>query len=437
VINMSLGSDNPCDGAYRTAIADVRAAGTIVVVAAGNSGRNNSGVRAAVGSPANCTGAIAVSATDARRKIANYSSTGSEVVVAGPGGDASVSTTGSGAPDNVYSDIGTFDANGQRQPAFGGMQGTSMASPHVAGVMALMRYVNPQLTVAQVDTLLSTTGAGGITDELGPTGRDIDYGYGLINARKAVDAAVAALTAPPAQPPARIAAQPSTLDFGTLQTSAEVELTVSGATNESLLGAPQVVLPTGATAQAVTVAATAVNASGLGRYTVNVNRSAFAGTGSFYPSLRFVLNSGRTLTVQISINKPAANGTSTRANFGPVYVLLVDPSTGNVDSTVRATLSNGRYSWSKAGYTKNRVSILAGGDLDNDDLICARGEPCGAFPVLAAGSDLVVTTLTFHVRPKPRLAPQPGECRRRRPCRSTLMLDPTSAAPWVGAAASG
>jgi serine protease len=168
VINMSLGSDNPCDGAYRTAIADVRAAGTIVVVAAGNSGRNNSGVRAAVGSPANCTGAIAVSATDARRKIANYSSTGSEVVVAGPGGDASVSTTGSGAPDNVYSDIGTFDANGQRQPAFGGMQGTSMASPHVAGVMALMRYVNPQLTVAQVDTLLSTTGAGGITMNWAP-----------------------------------------------------------------------------------------------------------------------------------------------------------------------------------------------------------------------------------------------------------------------------
>lgn len=409
VINLSLGSDNPCDAAYRTAIADVRAAGTLVVVAAGNSGRNNAGVRAAVGSPANCTGAIAVSATDARRKIANYSSTGSAVVVAAPGGDASVSTTGSGAPDNVYSDIGTFDTNGQRQPAFGGMQGTSMAAPHVAGVLALMRYINPQMTVARVDTLLAS---GTITDELGPTGHDIDYGHGLINARKAVDAALADLTSPPVQPPARVAVQPSTLDFGTLQTSAQVELTVSGATNESLQGAPQVVLPAGATVQAVTVTATAVNASGLGRYTVNVNRSAFSGTGSFYPSLRFVLNSGRTLTVQISINKPAANGTSTRANFGPVYVLLIDPATGHVDSTVRATLSNGRYSWSKAGYTKNRVSILAGGDLDNDDLICARGEPCGAYPVLAAGSDLAVTPLSgdrndldFQVSPLSGMSP--------------------------------
>jgi hypothetical protein len=120
-----------------------------------------------------------------------------------------------------------------------------------------------------------------------------------------------------------------------------VELTVSGATNESLLGAPQVVLPTGATAQAVTVTATAVNASGLGRYTVNVNRSAFSWHRQLLPQLRFVLNSGRTLTVQLSINKPAANGTSTRANFGPVYVLLVDPATGNVDSTVRATCPTG------------------------------------------------------------------------------------------------
>jgi hypothetical protein len=93
-----------------------------------------------------------------------------------------------------------------------------MAAPHVAGVMALMRYVNPQLSPAQVDTLLD---AGTITDELGPTGRDVDYGFGLINARKAVDAALAALNTPPVPAPARVVALPSTLDFGALQTSAD------------------------------------------------------------------------------------------------------------------------------------------------------------------------------------------------------------------------
>jgi serine protease len=406
VINLSLGSDNACDGAYRTAIADVRAAGTLVVVAAGNAGRNNAGERAAVGSPANCEGAIAVSATDARRKVTNYSSTGTPVVVAAPGGDAAVSTTGSGAPDNVYSDIATFDAGGKRQPAFGGMQGTSMAAPHVAGVMALMRYVNPLLSPAQVDTLLA---AGTLTDELGPTGRDIDYGFGLINARKAVDAALAALNTPPVPAAARVTAQPSALDFGALQTSADVEITASGASNESVSGTPQVV---GAPAQAVAVIAAAVNAAGLGRYTVNVNRGAFIGSGSYYPELRFTLNSGRVITVQLSINKPAAGNASARANFGPVYVLLIDPATGQVDSTVAATLANGRYSWSKSGYSRSRVSILAGGDLDNDELICARGEPCGAFPVLAASADLAVTVLTgdrgdlnFEVSPLSGISP--------------------------------
>ncbi|MBL8316449.1 MAG: S8 family serine peptidase [Rubrivivax sp.] len=406
VINLSLGSDNACDGAYRTAIADVRAAGTLVVAAAGNAGRNNAGVRAAVGSPANCEGAIAVSATDARRKLTNYSSTGTPVAVAAPGGDAAVSTTGSGAPDNVYSDIATFDASGKRQPAFGGMQGTSMAAPHVAGVMALMRYVNPQLSPALVDTLLAS---GTLTDDLGTTGRDIDHGFGLINARKAVDAALAALNAPPVPEPARVAALPSALDFGALQTSAEVEITASGATNESVSGMPQVV---GAPAQAVGVTAAAVNAAGLGRYTVNVNRGALSGSGSFYPELRFTLNSGRVINVQLSILKPTPGNASARANFGPVYVLLIDPATGQVDSTVTATLANGRYSWSKTGYTRSRVSILAGGDLDNDDLICARGEPCGAFPVLGASADLAVTVLTgdrndlnFEVSPLSGISP--------------------------------
>jgi serine protease len=272
--------------------------------------------------------------------------------------------------------------------------------------MALMGYVNPQLSPAQVDTLLA---AGTLTDELGPTGRDVDYGFGLINARKAVDAALAALSAPPEPAPARVAALPSTLDFGTLQTSAIVELTAAGASNESVSGTPQVV---GAPAQAVAFTGTAINAAGLGRYTVNVNRGAFSGSGSFYPELRFTLSSGRVIAVQLSINKPAAGNTSARANFGPVYVLLIDPATGRVDSSVTGTWANGRYSWSKTGYTRNRVSILAGGDLDNDDLICARGEPCGAFPVLGASADLAVTTLTgdrndlnFEVSPLSGISP--------------------------------
>jgi len=411
VINMSLGSSGACGADFATAINDVRAAGTIVVVAAGNDARNASGTAAPVGSPANCAGAIAVSATDARRGIANYSNTGSTIRVAAPGGDTSVSTTGNGAPDGVYSAVATFDTAGVRQPAIGPMQGTSMASPHVAGVMALMRFVNPGLTVTQVDDLFA---AGSLTDDLGATGRDNTFGFGLVNARKAVDAALAAQGTPPAPPPAQIVALPSSIDFGSLQTSAVIELSLPGAGTETVSGTPQVVLPAGMNAGAVTVAATAVGAGGLGRYTVTVDRAAIPAAGTYYPTVRFTLSSARVLTVQLAVNKPAAGGGAgaTRADFGPVYVLLIDPATGNVEDTVMATLANGRYSWSKTGYTKSRVQIVAGGDTDNDDFICNQGETCGAFPTFAAGKDFTIVELSgnrsdlhFQVAPLSGMSP--------------------------------
>ena len=384
VINMSLGSDRPCDAAYQDAITQVRAAGVIVVVAAGNSGHNDRGQRAAVGSPANCSGAVAVSALDARKQITPYSNTGTQIGVAAPGGDASQSTTGTGAPDNVYSDVASFDAAGNRQPAFGGMQGTSMASPHVAGVMALMRYVNPGLTVTQVDVLLA---AGALTDDLGSAGRDIDFGFGLINAGKAVDAALNAGSNPPPPQVGVVVATPSSLDFGSFQSSAALDLVATATTAET-------VLSVSSDNAAVTVAATNINATTkLGRYTVNVNRAALA-AGSYFPKLTVSIAPARSFTVQLSITQPGAGGSAAAGDYGPIYVLLIDPATQNVLSTTVAQRANGRYTWSTSGVTLARVSVVAGGDLDNDDLICQRGEPCGAYPVFAPGRDLSVIDLS-------------------------------------------
>lgn len=386
VINMSLGGDRSCEPAFQTAIDQVRAAGVVVVVAAGNSARNDRGQRVAVGSPANCNGAIAVSATDNRQAVTSYSNTGAQIRVAAPGGDTSQSTTGNGAPDGIYSDIGSFDAAGQRQPSFGALQGTSMATPHVAGVIALMRYVNPALTPVQIDTLFTQ---GALTEDRGAAGRDIDYGFGLIDARKAVDAALDAAGNPPPAPAGAVIAAPSSIDFGSLQTAATLELTTSGATSER-------VVSIAADTPAVTVAAVsgAVDATTrLGRYTVSVDRAALAGRGSFFPKLTVTLTPARSFTVQLSVTKPdpaVAGG----GDFGPVYVLLIDPDTDRVLTTVLATRNATGYSWSATGYSRSRVAILAGGDLDNDNLICQRGEPCGAFPVLETTGNATPVELT-------------------------------------------
>ncbi len=403
VINLSLGGVRPCDAASQDAINQVRAVGVIVVAAAGNDASNDRGVRASVSAPANCNGAIAVSALDARKQIAHYSNSGAQIALAAPGGDVRQSTTGTGAPDGVYSALATFDANGVRLPSFNGYNGTSMAAPHVAGVMALMRYVNPGLTVTQIDALLEQ---GALSDDLGPAGRDIDFGWGLINARKAVDAALqlAGNTTPP--PAGRVIATPSSIDFGSFQSSAALDLVASAATTETVASVTS-------DHAAVSVVATSVDlATRLGRYTVNVNRAMLA-AGSIFPKLTVTLVPARSLSVQLSVTQPAGGGTSSNADFGPMYVLLINPDTQTVVGTVLAQRSGGRYTWSHAGYALPRVSILAGGDLDNDDLICQRGEACGAYPVLAAGGGLSVVELSgnrsdldFQASPLSGMSPQ-------------------------------
>ncbi len=375
VINMSLGSDSACEPAFRDAIAAVRAAGVAVVVAAGNSA-------APVGSPANCAGAIAVSALDAQRQRTPYSNFGAQIALAAPGGDTRRSTTGTGVADAVYSDVATFDVNGQRQPAFGGMQGTSMAAPHVAGVLALMRYVHPALTVDEIDALLA---AGSLGDDLGSAGRDTTYGHGLVNARKAVDAALA-LAGGASAPPGVVVASPSQLDLGGLATSAALDLGVSAATTEQ-------VVSVSSDNAAVTVVAPVGATGGLGRYTVQVNRAPLA-VGTHYANLTFTLSTSRTLVVPVTLRK-FASGDSTAGDLGPIYVLLIDPDSGNtVDFTRAERATDGSLSWRYAGYAGSKVSVVAGSDLDNDDFICQRGEACGAYPLLTANGTPEVITLT-------------------------------------------
>ena len=124
-----------------------------------------------------------MSAVETRRQKAPYSNFGSAVDVAAPGGDTSADRNGDGFADGVLSTLadestGTFN--------FAFYQGTSMASPHVAGVAALMKAVDPALTPAEFDALLSS---GQLTTDLGAGGRDDVFGHGLIDARKAVEAA--------------------------------------------------------------------------------------------------------------------------------------------------------------------------------------------------------------------------------------------------------
>jgi len=147
VLNLSLGGAGACSAAEQNIISQIVALGKVVVVAAGNATTNTSTVN-----PASCTGVIAVAAHGPASTIAPYSNFGAEVTVMAPGGDQSLATA-----DGVLSTLDSGTTVALNDNTFVFYQGTSMASPHVAGLVALMFAVNPTLTPAQVKSALQNS----------------------------------------------------------------------------------------------------------------------------------------------------------------------------------------------------------------------------------------------------------------------------------------
>ena len=174
VLNLSLGGGGACDTTTQNAINGARSRGSVVVVAAGNDNMNVSNA-----SPANCSGVIAVAATGKTGGRASYSNYGTLVDVAAPGGDGS------------FSVISTLNAGTSTPGAdnYAGYQGTSMATPHVAGVAALMFAAKPTLTPDNIESMLKSTARAFPASCSG-------CGTGIVDATAAVNAALGTVVTP-------------------------------------------------------------------------------------------------------------------------------------------------------------------------------------------------------------------------------------------------
>lgn len=153
VINMSLGSTGACTPAYADAIAELNRAGVTVVVAAGN----ESG--AAVGTPANCPGALSVAGLRHSGTKVGYSNVGPENAIAAPGGNCVNEAGACLYPIMTTSNSGATTPASPVYTGSGGNAslGTSFSSPQVAGVVALMLSADPTLTPARVRQVLQAT----------------------------------------------------------------------------------------------------------------------------------------------------------------------------------------------------------------------------------------------------------------------------------------
>jgi len=174
VINMSLGGPD-YSSVLRDAVDYAHDHGVTVVASSGN---DNS----SIGYPAAYENCIAVGAVRYDETRSYYSNYGPELDVVAPGGDVYADQNGDGYGDGVLQQTFHPDTHDPTDFGYWFFQGTSMASPHVAGVAALLISHGIATTPDQVRAALEDT-----AKDLGPVGWDQEYGQGLIQARSALD----------------------------------------------------------------------------------------------------------------------------------------------------------------------------------------------------------------------------------------------------------
>jgi len=388
VINLSLGGGSPSMSEQDTINQVLNcdplnppAPCVIVVASAGNDASTEPSY------PAAYNGVVSVSATTIQNNaIAPYSNSGATIDIAAPGGSSITDINGDGIVDGVISTRADDSDPANLQFGYSTLQGTSMAAPHVAGVIALMKAVHPNLTPAEFNDALM---AGDLTDDLGVPGRDDQYGHGLINAHKAVLTALALAAGQGVDPGPILGLSASTLVFGSALDQQTLTLSNVGsgtiAVQSATISAPCWLSTTPAITQ-------------MDAYTVTVVRTGLA-EGSYSATIDITTDATNpNVTVTVTMRVVTANP---NADAGVHYVILVDDSGATVANLFDVvSVNNGEYAYSINAIPPGQYRVFAGTDSDNDNFLCDAGEACGTYgtldsPNLIAVNGVDLTNIDF------------------------------------------
>lgn len=370
VINLSLGGLGPSQS-LEDAInrAWNNGTGKLVVAAAGNQGTDEATY------PAAFTNVVGVGAVDGAGVRSSYSNIGPSVDLVAPGGDASRDANQDEAADLIISTWGSDDG-GIFVPRYAGLQGTSMAAPHVSGVYALMKSVRPGMTP---DDFFSWLAAGQLTSE--PPNRT-EYGAGMIDALKAMDAAQDGTTT------TILAASPSVLQFNGVVNQQEFSLAKYPSTasinvtdvSDDASWIESVSLETGQVDTSTPVRVT-VDTAGL-----NESETYRAEITIVYDSPDEPTASPLTIPVTLQFG-----GSPEDLDAGRHYVLLVstDDDRETIAQTV-VTAAEGQYQFAFDEVAPGEYFLVAGTDMDNNGLICENGEACAEYPVNGLPEKIVI-----------------------------------------------
>lgn len=222
ILNLSLGNNQPCGNVYQTAIDRANAKGARIFVSAGNSNQDTF-----LFEPASCEGVITVASTGPEGKKASYTNHGDEVDIAAPGGDQNyIDYSDFKAKKDEARGIWSTLNSGKttpEEPTIASYDGTSMATPLVAGVAAMMLEANPELTTDEIRQALQST-AKDFNGE-----PPVYLGEGIIDAAAAIRKVMPADAGTPTQEPSTPATvtESEVVTETVTQTHTEVETTTS------------------------------------------------------------------------------------------------------------------------------------------------------------------------------------------------------------------
>ena len=348
VINASLGA---ASSEYCSFLDPILATGIIIVASAGNDGNSINSY------PASCPGVISVAAIDKDFNRAPYSQYNANVDIAAPGGFTDFGDrNGDGVSDGVYA--------WGNQNELKAIQGTSMASPHVAGAIALMKSVQPTLTYDDVSSILAS---GGMTNDLGAIGRDNSFGHGLLDVAKAISS-LTNFNSETANTFGSLSQ--SRYDFGSSEVSIDMKLSKYGSGDLKVTG----LAADNTEGLSYTYEA---DAEGFGDYVISLDRSVYE-NGTFHNAIYFKFD-----------NNTYARGYITY-NVGPepplgsleLAVIGIRDSSGEyiASKSQRLDLTSGTADFTFTDLKPGPYDIVIATDIDSDGLSCSRGEFCRYFP---------------------------------------------------------
>jgi len=351
IINMSLGG--PVLDPYEQDILDqLEDAGVIVVASAGNSGVYKASY------PAAYSTVFSVGAVDRSKAHASYSTMHDSLDLVAPGGDLGEDLDNDLIPDGVLS-THSAELGNHLVYSYNYLQGTSMAAPHVAGVFALMKSIYPQLTPSQLRTLLSD---GSLTEDQGIPGHDASYGWGVIDAYKAVLQAARLAGVPASTAPPELVVSASQIDFNLYRQVATLTVSNGGLGDLTITG-------TSSDSAWLSISPGSVNPDGLGQYELRVDRSALT-IGTHTGFVQINSTAGNQL-VTVSLTKTEA---APPASYGFQHLEIYRMS----DRALAHSQFVDSLSGNSFGFKlpEDDYVLLSWQDLDGNGLGCEANELC-------------------------------------------------------------